>query len=287
MICIMVLVSVLFAGSACQAKKGRINPNTEAVSDGSVATGPEQINPDEVALIDDVENLLKPREAHNAYARLSKLGSGAVPAIRQMMKRQNLRLVRAALDLSEQIGSEAREAQLDLAAVVSNPKLGALRARAARILGNLGETAAGALPQLMSAMDDPSRKVRDAVARALLDIASKGNQWGPALKQLLSAKGPWREQAVDLLVQYGPLLHPALPILAKLIEQKPSNAGETAALLLPQLIPGLGRFTQSADLLMSLARGGETEIGADDEALDEATVQADEAATFEDIAASE
>jgi len=287
MICILVLASFLFAGSACQAKKSRINPNSEAVSDGTIATGSRQINPDEVALIDDVENLLKPGEARSAYARLSKLGIGAIPAIRQMMKRQNLRLVRAALDLSEQIGSEAREARLDLAAVVSNPKLGALRTRAARILGNLGDKAGDALPQLMSAMNDPSRKVRDAVARALLDISSYGNQWGPALKQLLSAKGPWREQAVGLLVQYGPLLHPALPVIAKLIEQKPSNAGEAAALVLPQLIPGLGKFTQSADLLMTLTRSGEGEIGADDEALDEATVLADEASSFEDIAASE
>lgn len=286
LISLMVPAAVFIAGSASAAKPHGIRPHAEAVFDGSQATVSEPIGPDAIALIDDMDDLLTPEKAHGTFERLSRLGSMAVPSIRQMMKRQNLRLVRAGLDLSERIGAEARDARHDLADVVSDKKFGALRVRAARILGGLGDKASDALPQLMKTLDDPSAKVRDAVARALLDIASRGTRLSPALKELLGTRGRWREQAINLLVMYGPLLHPALPVLAKLVAQKPTNAGEATISLIPQLIPALGNVSKAAGILMSMAGRNDGEIGANDEALEEATMRADEAASFEDIGAS-
>lgn len=263
------------------------DPHAEAIADGAPATATDQLNPDAVALVEDLDNLLKPEKARGTFERLSRLGARAVPEIRQMMQRQNLRLVRAGLDLSERLGNGARDARHDLAAVVSDRKLGALRVRAARILGNLGSKASDALPQLAKSLGDPSARIRDAVARAYLDIASQGDRWTPAIKQLLGAKGRWREQAVSLLVTYGPLIHPALPVLAKLAEKKPANAGEAAAILVPQLLPGLSDLAKVAGVLANVRDGFQEEIAPDDAALDAATMKADEAASFEDIIASE
>ncbi len=263
------------------------DPNAVAVTGNVTATATDLPNPDAVALVEDVDRLLEPEKARGAFERLSRLGTRAVPVIREMMRRQNLRLVRAGLDLSERLGNEAREARSDLAAVVSDRKLGALRVRAARILGTLGGKATDALPQLAKSLGDPSARIREAVARAYLDIASQGDRWTPAVRQLLGAKGEWREQAVSMLVTYGPLIHPALPALAKLAENKPANAGEAAVILAPQLIPGLSGLAKAAGVFMGTQENSRNEIRADDEALDAATRKADEAASFEDIAASD
>ena len=80
---------------------------------------------------------------------------------------------------------------------------------------------------------------------------------------------------------------PALPALAKLAENKPANAGEAAVILAPQLIPGLSGLAKAAGVFMGTQENSRNEIRADDEALDAATRKADEAASFEDIAASD
>ncbi|HEY9070111.1 MAG TPA: HEAT repeat domain-containing protein [Candidatus Ozemobacteraceae bacterium] len=282
------LAVVLACPSSAIAGRAAIRPDSQAVVGSEpIAAASEAINPNAVALIDDVEELLQPGRARGAYDRLVKLGAQAVPTIGRMMRGDNLRLVRAAMDLSERLGNEARQTTKDLAEAVADEKLGALRARAARILGGIGSKASEALPQLMSALNAPNRKVREAVAQAILDISTQSGRWGPELKQLLSARGRWREQAVTLLVNYGPLLHPALPFIARLVEQKPASAAEAATALIPAVLPALGRSSQAVGLLLNLAGVTEAPIGADDEALDEATVAADDAASFEDITAAE
>ncbi|HOT26771.1 MAG TPA: HEAT repeat domain-containing protein [Candidatus Ozemobacteraceae bacterium] len=281
-------IALLFlCAPSLQAERRGPDPNAVAVAESVAATGTDQLNPDAVALVEDVESLLEPEKARGTFDRLSRLGAGAVPAIREMMRRQNLRLVRAGLDLSERLGNGARDARADLAAVVSDRKLGALRVRAARILGTLGDKAADALPQLAKSLGDPSERVREAVARAYLDIASQSDRWTPAVRQLLGSKGRWREQAVSLLVTYGPLIHPALPALAKLAEKKPATAGEAAVILVPQLVPGLSGLAKAAGVFMSTPEGAHEKIGANDAARDAAARQADEAASFEDVAASD
>ncbi|HOY67933.1 MAG TPA: hypothetical protein PLP29_13680 [Candidatus Ozemobacteraceae bacterium] len=286
----LALIPAVFLAFASPVAGGKpaIRPDTVAVGGTDAqAVSSDTVNPDAIALIDEAEELLQPGKARGAFDRLTSLGAQAVPTIGRLMRGQNLRLVRAAMDLSERLGSEAREATQDLAAAVANEKLGALRGRAARILGGIGGKASGALPQLMGALNAPSRKVREAIAQAILDISSQSERWTPELKQLLSARGRWREQAVTVLVKYGPLLHPALPVIARLVEQKPSGAAEAATLLLPSVLPTLGRSSQAIGVLLNLAGVAEPEISADDEALDGATVAADDAASFEDIAAAE
>ncbi len=287
-VAMLAVAFVLLCGLSSRAQRRGPDPNAVAVTaEGVPATATDRLNPDAVALVQDVDDLLEPGKARGTFERLSRLGAGAVPAIREMMRRQNLRLVRAGLDLTERLGNGAREARSDLAAIVSDRKLGALRVRAARILGTLGGKATDALPQLVKSLGDPSTRIREAVARAYLDIASQGDRWTPAIRQLLGTKGRWREQAVSLIVTYGPLIHPALPTLANLVERQPASAGEAAVFLVPQLVPGLSGLAKAAGVFMGAQEDARREIRADDEAFDAATRQADEAASFEDIAASD
>lgn len=284
----LAVASILFCDISVHAQGRGPDPNAEAVAANAQATGSEQLNPDAVALIEDIDSLLEPEKARGTFDRLSRLGSRAVPVIRQMMRRQNLRLVRAGLDLSERLGNGARDARSDIAAIVSDRKLGALRVRAARILGGLGEKATDALPQLARSLGDPSARIREAVARAYLDIASQGDRWTPTIRHLLGTDGKWREQAVNLLVTYGPLIHPALPILATLAEKRPSNAGEAAVTLVPQLIPGLSELAKAARVITDMPAHTDEQLRSNDEAtLDAATRKADEAVSFEDIPATD
>jgi len=69
------------------------DPNAVAVTGNVTATATDLPNPDAVALVEDVDRLLEPEKARGAFERLSRLGTRAVPVIREMMRLPEGRLI--------------------------------------------------------------------------------------------------------------------------------------------------------------------------------------------------
>ncbi len=223
--------------------------------------------------------------ARSAFSKLLGMGKAAVPDIRGLLKRPNARLVRAALDLSEKLGPLARDTQDDLVGILKNPRWGSLRARAARILGGLGNQAFAAVPALIDSLKEPDLKIRQAVARALVSFIEQGKERIPGFRKFLEEKRiDWRNIAVESLVRFGPLLHPALPLVVKIVEKKSVDVSDLAISFGARLVPGIEKLVPLGSLTASVS--SEDSL-ANSPANDSEAEQAEEAVSFEDVPAGE
>lgn len=250
-----------------------------------------------------VKGLLQPPAARQAFRQLQEMGGKAVPAVRSMLGARNLRLVRAALDLCEDL-EQTRAVARDLVRILGNTRLGGLRGRAARLLGRLDAPFEKHLPTVLKALRDPSLQVRLAVAESLLDWWSRRPSLVPELRRALAdPRHPWRGVVADLLAQVGPLTHPLLPLAIAYVRTGRIEPPAVVAAILPRVLPGAGRLAQvvletwagpgagsgpdpdapAVDLPDAEAEA-EGPPGASSEAL-AAAAQADQATSFEDIPA--
>ncbi|MFZ2955411.1 MAG: HEAT repeat domain-containing protein [Candidatus Ozemobacteraceae bacterium] len=257
--------------------------------------------------LDTVKGLLSKNTAKAAYDRLAAMGTNAIPDVRAMLSADNLRLVRAALDLAEKIrsssgsfdGAWAGDLGKDLMRILVNPRFGGLRVRATRLLGRFGPVVNGALPVLMNALSDPDRGLREASAEAALDVFLRGRQSLSNFGRSLSdPKNPARKLIITGLEQYGATLNPALPLVAAWAKKGHIDAGDVLALAIPKFLPGAGKlaggaadlFAQLPELADMVAQDESDGIDPDAPAVEEDAAAADlaeRAASFEDIPAGE
>lgn len=253
-----------------------------------------------------VKGLLQPPAARQAFRQLQEMGGKAVPAVQSMLGARNLRLVRAALDLCEDL-EQTRAVARDLVRILGDRRLGGLRGRAARLLGRLDAPFEKHLPTVLRALRDPSLQVRLAVAESLLDWWSRRPSLVPELRRALAdPRHPWRGVVADLLAQVGPLTHPLLPLVVAYVRTGRIEPPAVVAAMLPRVLPGAGRLAQLAletwagpgasgpdpdapaiDLPDAEAEEGEPATGqpSTGQAALAAAAQANEAASFEDIPA--
>lgn len=243
--------------------------------------------------------LLKPKGAKQAYERLAKMGAKAVPELRVLLNDKNLRLLRAGLDLAEKLQTPTGELAQDLSRVLLNPRLGSLRVRAARVLGQLGDVAKDSLPALITALGDKNGGMRQVAAETVLDVILNGRKGLSNLgKSLADRKSPLRKALLEGVAAYGQTLHPALPLVVAYARKGKIETSDVVSLvmpkLLPKLLPGLtGLFPEEEPMPeWALVEADEEipAIGPDSVALEEeiaAANKADEALSFEDIPAGE
>jgi|GEM_PF-5707603 len=262
------------------------------------------INKHDIDLASSTENIIQdlslPGKSREAFDKLTKLGHNAMPAIRRMLASgRNLRLIRAALDLSETIGESTHEASKDIFAILRNRRLGALRIRAAKIIGGWGQCALPAIPVLFDCLKDPNKKFRTAIAESLLQIAEKSDAFLPEIKKMLFTKdSSVRNLLLEGLSKYGSTLHPVMPIVVAWLQGKQLKPVDLAENILPRLVPGVAALLPAFHVIISDPESetalADTPAVTDDEetdpdapAVENETELANEAASFEDIPVSE
>ncbi|MBF0410582.1 MAG: HEAT repeat domain-containing protein [Candidatus Riflebacteria bacterium] len=236
------------------------------------------------SILKSVKELLNPEKAKKAFDQYYSMGLEKLPAVTEMLKNKNLRLIRAGLDLSATLQEPSENLLKEMVRILVNKKFGNLRLKAAQMLGSWGKLKGDALPALLSVLGDSSSNLRSIAAEALVECYSKDLKSISGLKKMLSDKNsPLRKTAVAALQNYGTALHPALPLLIAFSEKKKLDAQDILPILLPKVISALAFKNQKTFSLLQ-----EDEIGPDDEAIDDAIKAADSAAaadSFENIPA--
>ncbi len=242
-------------------------------------------------------DLLSPRRAQQAFQELAARGKAAVPTLQSMLSGRNMRLIRAALDLSAKLDDPTDDLLRELTRIASVKRFGKLRLRAMRVLGAYGRSAGKALPTLTRLLLDANAEMRLAAAESIVDLFAGGAPKLPdVLKQLKDPRSPLRRTAVQLLQTAAPLAHPAAPLLYEYLETGSVRPTRALSLLLPtssllnvlaepllekvgvsQLDPHAEAVSDEVDLEHSLATEDDT-----------AEADAAEAApSFEDVPAQE
>lgn len=179
-------------------------------------------------------DLLSPRRAQQAFQELAARGKAAVPTIRSMLSGRNMRLIRAALDLSAKLDDPTDDLLHELSRIASAKQFGKLRLRAMRVLGAYGHAAGKALPTLTRLLLDANAEMRLAAAETIVDLFAGGSPKMPdVIKQLKDPKSPIRRAAVQLLQTAAPLAHPAAPLLYEYLETGSVRPTRALSLLLP------------------------------------------------------
>ncbi len=137
-----------------------------------------------------------PLGEHNAAATLGalkRLGTPAVPAIREKLK--------------------ANDAET--------------RSLAAYVLGEMGAAANDAVPDLVAALKDPDRQVRSSAAAALRKLGPAPRAAVPSLAAMLKNEPGGRADAANALAAIGPEARPSLQTLTELLpnETDPHTRG--------------------------------------------------------------
>ncbi|MBF0501101.1 MAG: HEAT repeat domain-containing protein [Candidatus Riflebacteria bacterium] len=269
------------------------------------------------SLNDTVKGLLSKKTAAYAYNKLASMGLKAVPGLQAMLSADNLRLIRAALDLAEKFsisdidGSTIRGLGQNIIRIIVNPRFGGLRVRAVQLLGRFGPAINNSLPVLVNALSDPNAGLRKAAAEAAFDVFLRGRLSLSGLEQSLKdPKNPTRKFIISGLEQYGAALHPALPLVAVFADKGSLDAADVMELAIPRLLPigrlGLlqGLFVHSKagvadssdlfgtipELANAIAQDKTDSMDPDSPAVGEDTSAADQAETavsFEDIPAGD
>jgi HEAT repeat protein len=158
---------------------------------------------------------------------------------------------------SEQLGSSSHaEAALRKSGPLAVPALiealgkeeTAIRVKAARTLGSLGEAASGAAPALTAALDDDDPDVRLAAAKALWNVTNNAERVVPVLVSLLQVKATADPDAgeerrrllqtvVEALGRIGQPASAAAPALNGLAKDKNRHVREAALAALQKLVP--------------------------------------------------
>jgi HEAT repeat protein len=164
----------------------------------------------------DIEALIA--KAHDltggpeAVKQLTDLGPDAVPALTQGLWSDSGTTRRVCAAVLGEIGADARAAGPSLAQVLNDDSK-AVRLAAARALGAVAAPAA--VPALARALKDESPAVRLAAAGSLIDLGADAKTVLPVLtKSLASGQPDERYFATGLLTALGPEAAPALPALA-------------------------------------------------------------------------
>jgi HEAT repeat protein len=136
---------------------------------------------------------------HELYARLRTLGAGALPALARGLANADVQIRRnAALFLNVAAGSwsSLTGPRLDIHPCL--PELIAalhdvdprVRALAAQAIGEIGPTAASAVPGLVALLGNPAEGSRNSACIGLTGIGPAARQALPALQQALSDQSP-------------------------------------------------------------------------------------------------
>ncbi len=199
---------------------------------------------------DLVRGLLQPRGARAAFQRLQGLGREALPAVRSMLRGRNLRLVRAALDLADDLGEDIGDRldqagglgaglTQDLRAIVADRRLGGLRRRAARLLGRVNAPLEQVLPALSAALRDPDLRLRLTAADSLLAWWARREGLWPEVRAVLRQPGhPVRIVLAEILGRAGPLAHPLGPLVTTWVRTGHVEPAAVITSLLPRFLPG-------------------------------------------------
>jgi HEAT repeat protein len=189
---------------------------------------------DELPRADDVRDALATalrteredavREA--AALALGDLGPearGAVGSLAQGLKDKHPGTVKASAQSLRRLGKDARDAQLELQALLADKKADPeSRVDAAHCLGQVRPDLTQALPVLREALADDKGddRVRKAVAEALAKLGKEGADATSTLAAVLVAKGTsadLRLAAAAALDQFGPDGKAAIPALIKAV----------------------------------------------------------------------
>jgi HEAT repeat protein len=126
----------------------------------------------------------------------------------------------------------------------------AIREKAARTLGCLGEMAAEAVPALTTALHDKDLDVRLAAAKGLWNISKNAEVVAPVLVDLLEEKRAAASDAsesrrryfqtvIEALWRIGPLAKAAIPILNDLTKDPNRHISESALNALKRIAPAV------------------------------------------------
>jgi len=228
--------------------------------------------------------------AQDAFRQLSAMGTRSLPTIRRLLGGRNLRMLRAGLDLADALGTSAERLTPELARILGDRRLGGLRVRAARMLGRCGSLSRETLPALLGSLTEGNRNLRVAAAEAFLDVWSRGLSGLPDWRAMLTdRKNPVRIMILQGLQEWGPALHPVVPLIASYAREGRVDGPRALGMALPRMVPGGGILL---DALVGLAIPPSRKEGIDPDtpAFEEQVVaanKAEEVSSFEDIPADE
>jgi HEAT repeat protein len=125
-----------------------------------------------------------------------------------------------------------------------------IREKAVRILGSLGEAAAGAVPELTALLHDSNREVRLAAAKSLWNITKNADRVVPALVALLQEKRTFAGAApetrrrfwqtvMEALQRIGPAAKGGVPALTEKARDENRLVSESARTALKEISPAL------------------------------------------------
>jgi HEAT repeat protein len=144
----------------------------------------------------------------------------------------------AAISTLEKMGSDAKAAIPGLTLALRHPKppldpIGDLgfKALAARLLGEMGPEANGAVPDLLRLTADPDRAIRTEAAMALWRIKRDTNGLPLLVEALARAPLFESQQILSALGQMGPAADAAVPVILKKLDEpgtRPSGSPESS-----------------------------------------------------------
>jgi HEAT repeat protein len=237
-----------------------------------VANALGQIGPDAKDAIPELAEGLKNQTEPYAISALTlalgKIGSASVPALRELLKGNNVTIQGEAAGALKLIGPDAADAVPELIDVVKKRKdatdIAGLQAIDA--LGKIGPKAKDAVPELTEALKDKTAHspFRLRAAMALGNLGPSAKDAVPALVEALNAEtakyGPLRFHAATALGQIGPDAEKAVLPLLDLLNDK--NAGPVRLLAvdaLGKIGPGAKDAVQT---LKDVAGGGDKALAA-------------------------
>ena len=178
------------------------------------------------------------KERLNAAYRLGRVGTDAVPALKQMLHSESNATREYAGYALSLTGTPAVPTLIDALQATDD----SVRASAAFALADMGKAAQEALPALMHATQDPSESVRRHATEGLGligQLVSEDMDVSETVQVLATGLSddyfPVRDNAARALAKLGTLAEPAMPALVAQLEDEDRYVRFHAALALKQI----------------------------------------------------
>jgi HEAT repeat protein len=202
------------------------------------------------------------RAAAEARERLTRMGTRAVPDLRQATNDKDVKLRLAVASILGDIGANAIDAGSDLAKLLKDAEP-SVRAASATALGQIGNGVRDQLVPLIRATDDPNQTVRNAATDAMGKIGPPTSQEIPKVLVLWQERDAAKRAAYLRLVQsLGPDSETAIGLYLPLLKDSDRSIRSQAIRALGQIGPKAHKevFGAALPILIGATRDESAEV---------------------------